>query len=234
MNSVLQELLILQERDSRIYAAKEELGKVPSEAAKIKSRLSDRLKALEEAKLAQLNAEKEVKQVDLDRQVRKDTILKLKTRQGETKKNEEYQMLSHEIVRYGAEIDELETKELELMEVVDAKKLARESANQALLNEKDFATELSQQLVERKKNAESALKELQDDRDSLAAKVDRESLSLYERILARRGVNTVVLITSDGQCKGCNMKLPPATLHRVLSDKELIQCSECSRILYNA
>jgi len=176
MNSVLQELLILQERDSRIYAAKEELGNVPSEAAKIKSRLSDRLKALEEAKLAQLNAEKEVKQVDLDRQVRKDTILKLKTRQGETKKNEEYQMLSHEIVRYGAEIDELETKEL----------------------------------------------------------VDREPLSLYERILARRGVNTVVLITSDGQCKGCNMKLPPATLHRVLSDKELIQCSECSRILYNA
>jgi len=181
-----------------------------------------------------MSAESAVKQVDLDRQVRKETITKLKMRQGETKRNEEYQMLDHEIIRYGKEIDELETKELELMEQVDQRKLERVAANQAVIDEKEFATQLSKQLVERKKNAELKITELRKERETLIVKIDDEARSLYERILKRREVDAVVLITPSGQCKGCNMKLPPATLHRVISDSELVQCTECSRILYNA
>ena len=234
MNPALQSLLVLQERDLKIFESKHDLEQIPLEAAKIKEGLTKKLQSLEQAKASYMQAEKEVKQVDLDRQVRKETITKLKMRQGETKKNEEYQMLAHEIIRYGEEIDALETKELELMEQVDLRIKEREVAKEALAQEKVFATEISQNLVARKKNSEKRIDEAVAERDELSSKVDPESLAIYQRILDRRGGKAVVLITAGGKCTGCNMKLPPSTLHQVLADTELVQCSECSRILYNA
>ena len=234
MSPVLQELLILQERDSKIQAAKKDLENIPLEAGKIKEKLNEKLKALNAAKDTYFDAQKAVKQVDLDRQTRKDTITKLKMRQGETKKNEEFQMLAHEIVRYSEQIDELETKELELMESVDLRKQERVEANDQLLAEKKFATEKGQELVELKKNSESVIKKMQSERDSLVQKVEVSARELYERLLASRGAGVVVLLKPEGQCTGCNMKLPPATIHRVTAGAELVQCSECSRILYNA
>ena len=234
MHPKLQSLLILQDRDSALAKASAELDSVPKEAEKIKSKLQEKLNKLQGAKDAYLQSEKAVKQVDLDRQVRKETITKLKMRQGETKRNEEYQMLSHEIVRYENEIDELETQELELMESVDQKKMQREAAKTAFEEEKVFATELTQQLVARKKSAEEKIVVLKEKRAEAASKVDGDSLSLYERVFKSRGGTALVLVTESGQCRGCNIKLPPATVHRVIADKELIQCSECSRILYNA
>jgi len=234
MNSELKQLLVLQERDSKLLQAKRDLEKIPLDAVKIKEGLNQKLEAVKIAKANFLNAEKDVKQVDLDRQVRKDTINKLKTRQAETKKNEEYQMLAHEIIRYGKEIDELETKELELMEQVDVRVAEREAAQVIFEKEKEYATELSQDLVARKHHSEVRIKELESDRNLLVEKVPNDARELYERLLSNKGGDVVVLITPSGQCTGCNMKLPSSTLHKVLADEELVQCSECSRILYNA
>jgi|GEM_PF-6834814 len=75
----LEKLLILQERDTKLFKAQEDLKSVPAEAAKIKESLQGKLRELEAAKKAQLVAEAAVKQVELDIEVRKDTILKLKT-----------------------------------------------------------------------------------------------------------------------------------------------------------
>lgn len=234
MQDELKNLLILQDRDTKIYKAKADLESIPEEAAKIKENLSQKVSSVAEAKKAVLNAQKDVQQLELDRQTRKDTILKLKTRQGETKRNEEYQMLAHEVIRYTAEIDELETSELELMERVDRKKEERELAEKRFLEEKSLAVELSQQLVKKKKTAEEKLKVLTVERSQLEKNVDADSKALYERILKARGIGAIVLLTSSAQCTGCNIKLPPATLHHVQAGTKIVQCSECSRILYNA
>lgn len=233
MNDQLKNLLILQERDTKLFKAREDLKSVPLEAAKIKENLTVKLKSVEAAKKAQLEAEKEVKKVELDIQTRKETITKLKMRQGETKRNEEYQMLSHELKRYSADIDELETKELELMELVDQKKIAREEALNLFAKEKELATEESQNLVARKKNAEIKIVEIEESRSEYAKKVESGALALYERIMKSRGVGAITAVSESGQCSGCNIKLPAATVHRVLASQDLVQCSECSRILYN-
>lgn len=230
----LTDLLILQERDTKIYNTEQVLKNIPQEAAKLKKSLTQKLQNLESAKQAHLISQKDVQKLDLDRQVRKETILKLKTRQGETKKNEEYQMLAHEIIRYGKAIDDLETQELELMEVVDMRESERLHAHELFTKEKALVTEYSQQLVAKKNNAETNLKTLRAERLQLASKIDPDSLSLYERIIKARGVGAIVLVTTSGDCTGCNIKLPPATLHRVQAGNALMQCSECSRILYNA
>jgi len=143
-------------------------------------------------------------------------------------------MLSHEIDRYGKEVDDLETKELELMEVVDEKKILRERANELFLQEKKLATEHSQALVEKQKVAKQKIQEVESGRAEAATKVEPESLALYERILKRRGVGAICLIMESNKCSGCNIKLPPAVMHRLMADEELVQCSECSRILYYA
>ncbi len=238
MLPVLTNLLVLQERDLKLDAITDELGAIPKEALKIKAGLTQKRDALGVAKQAQLTAEKAVKQVDLDRQTRKDTITKLKMRQGETKRNEEYLMLSHEITRYTEQIDELETQELELMEKADLAKAARATAAEALSQEKEFATERGQALVARKTNLEAKKKELLQNRDKLAAKVEPSVIALYDRLRSASNTSTqreaVTVLTPEGKCTGCNMKLPPAVLHQVQIGAELVQCGECSRILYIA
>jgi len=234
MNETLQALLILQERDIKLHTARTDLEQIPKDATKIKAALTAKVQALEVAKQAQLEAEKAVKAVELDINTRKETITKLKMRQGETKRNEEYQMLGHEIIRYGDDIDELETKELELMEVVDLKKAEREAAKEGLANEKQFATEQSQVLIARKKNAELKIQEVAGDREEKAKNVDPDALALYERIFKQRGAGAIARVSQTGKCEGCNIKLPPADVHRLMAGNDLVQCSECSRLLYLA
>ncbi len=234
MFEMLERLLILQERDTKIFKASQELEEIPEEADKIKSAFQERIYGVKNAKESLQKAQKDVSQLELDRQTRKETVLKLKTRQGETKKNEEYQMLSHEVIRYEKEIDILETKELELMELVDLRKKERSVAEEELTKEKAFATERSENLVAKKKHAELKVLEVKETRKNDASKVDSESLALYERIIKSKGIGAIVRVTESGQCTGCNMKIPPATIHRVQAEKELIQCNECSRILYIA
>lgn len=235
MHPELPNLLSLQDKDKKIDAWREELGSVPTEANRIKEALNAKAESVKAAKQAVLNAKKDVQQLELDRQTRKETILKLKTRQGETKRNEEYQMLSHEIDRYSKEVDELETQELELMERVDEKQTLRVEAEEKFLKEKELVTEESQNLLKKKSNAEQSIKDLGKEREELFKKVDVEARELYERLRKGSGmIGVIVTVSSSGQCMGCNLKIPPATLHLIHAGNELVQCSECSRILYEA
>ena len=74
------------------------------------------------------------KKLELDAGTRAESIARLKTQQYQTRKNDEFQAIGHEIERYENEIRKIEDEELELM--VETDKIKAELAAE----EKEAAT----------------------------------------------------------------------------------------------
>ena len=121
-------LVRVQHHDQKLKALEKELAGIPLEEEDIRDKLVADQKALDEAKTALQHVEVAIKNLELDVETRRDSILKLKTQQFETKKNEEFQAMGKEIERYGEEISDLEDKEIELMERADEQKTALDAA----------------------------------------------------------------------------------------------------------
>lgn len=84
---------------------------------------------------------------------------------------------------------------------------------------------------------ESTAKEeekLRANRDALAAKIDARTMSAYERI--RNSCHNhlaVVSVFNGDSCGGCFNTIPPQRLIDIASNKKMIICEYCGRILVN-
>lgn len=231
MYAEIPALLVLQDRDRRLRTLTEELAKIPKDEARAKDKLQADLASVAKAKEALQHAEMEVKKVELDVATRKTTISRLRQQQFETRKNEEYTALGNEVVRYEKEVDELETRILELMEKVDAERGRHAQAEAALAQTQSLIQEDLATLATRKGNLEKDLAEAKQLRADQSTKVREDLLPLYEKLLKNK--NGVALSpVNAGQCGGCHMKLVSSTLVKVQSAKDLVQCENCGRLLY--
>lgn len=61
--------------------------------------------------------------------------------------------------------------------------------------------------------------------------LDPALLAQYQAIKKNRA-NPVALVENE-QCQGCNMSLPSLTLSRLRDGKEIVECENCGRILYD-
>lgn len=227
----IEDLLVLQDRDRRSATLATQLEKLPTDEARAKSRLKTDTEAVEVARQAILANEMEIKKVQLDVGTRKTSITRLRTQQFETRKNDEYTALGHEIERYGKDVDTLETKELEFMEVGDTLRANLKAAEDELTKTQRLVDEDLKAIAERFERVQADFDETCADRKQLAEKTDPELLHLYERLLkTKNGVAVAPL--KNSQCGGCHVRLIPATLIKAQSAKEVAQCENCSRILY--
>ena len=231
MSPSIQALLVLQDRDRRLRGMAEDLERIPKDEARAKERLSGDEAAVKKAREALLANEVEIKKVELDVGTRRTTIQRLKTQQFETRKNDEYQALGHEIVRYEKDVDQFETKELELMERADALRATLAEVEQALTKTRQRVDEELASLAERRKRIQAESVELKAEREALAAKAPEAQMPLYERLLKTKNGLAVVPVVG-GKCSGCHMKLVASTLVKVNSGVEGTQCESCGRLLY--
>lgn len=231
MSPSIQALLVLQDRDRRLRGMAEDLERIPKDEARAKERLSGDEAAMKKAREALLANEVEIKKVELDVGTRRTTIQRLKTQQFETRKNDEYQALGHEIVRYEKDVDQFETKELELMERADALRATLAEAEQALAKTRQRVDEELAALAERRKRIQAEAVELKAEREALAAKAPEAQMPLYERLLKTKNGLAIVPVVG-GKCSGCHIKLVASTLVKVNSGVEGAQCESCGRLLY--
>lgn len=224
-------LLILQDRDRRLLALAKDLAKLPQDEARAKTKLAGDEAAVVRARDALTDCELRLKRLELDAGTRKTTIGRLKTQQFETRKNEEYQALGHEITRYEKEVDDLETQELELMEEMDSLRAGLKSAEAALAHTRTLVDEDLATIAQRHQRMEDERKEVQAERAKLAAEVPDSVMPLYERLMKSKN-GLALAPMREGKCEGCHMKLIPSTVVAVQSGKEIARCEDCGRILY--
>jgi|694.fasta_scaffold11265_5 predicted nucleic acid-binding Zn-ribbon protein len=231
MLDAIRALLILQDRDRRLLAIAKDLEKIPQEEARAKSKLAGDEAAVKKAHDELMEAGLKVKKAELDAQTRRTTITRLKMQQFETRKNDEFQAIKHEITRYEAELDAFETKELEAMEEVDQFRIKFNQAEAALAITKGLVNEDLARISERKARDEAERKELVEERTKLAVGISDEILPLYERLMrSKDGLALAPL--NEGKCGGCHMKLIASTVINVQSEQQITRCEDCGRILY--
>lgn len=224
-------LLILQDRDRRLLALDKELEKLPQEEARAKAKLEGDLTAVSKAQEAVREAGLKVKKIELDAETRRTTIKRLKQQQFETRKNDEFTALGHEVVRYEKELDELETRELEAMEEVDVLRARLEEAEASLSKTQTHVDEDLASIATRGANLKAEREEVAAERAKLAEAAPADHLPLYDRLM-RTKAGLAIAPLRDGKCGGCHMKLIASTVINVQMEKEIVRCEDCGRILY--
>jgi uncharacterized protein len=231
VHSELEQLLVLQDRQQKIRQIQTEIKTLPLERAYLESQLAATAAGVELLKQKGRQVEVERKRLELDVGTRTESISRLKTQQYQTRKNDEFQAISHEIERYENEIRKLEDQELELM--IEADKL-RGEFEAADKNARATKESISRQLadLEAKSTAlEAQQQELETERKTLAAQIDDDLLDQFERLFNSKGDAAVVAV-EHGVCTGCHMKVTTATASQVKAGKEIVSCENCGRILY--
>ena len=232
MHSELEQLLILQDREQKIRQIRTEIETVPLRRKSLEAQLAESKASVETLKQRVRQAEVDRKKLELDVGTRAESVSRLKTQQYQTRKNDEFQAIGHEIERYENEIRRIEDDELELMVLADKIKadLAVEETKAAAT--RDSIARQTADLDEKSKALESQLQGLTTERSNLATKIDEDLLARFERLFKSKG-DAVVVAIEHGVCTGCHMKVTTATAAGVKAGKEIVNCENCGRILYD-
>ncbi|MDP9291515.1 MAG: C4-type zinc ribbon domain-containing protein [Verrucomicrobiota bacterium] len=231
MLTQIEQLLTLQHRDQKIRALNRERTMVPVERKALEEKLAAAGSAFDTLKHKTQELEVEKKKLEIDAQTRRDSIAKFKNQQFQTRKNEEFQALSNEIKRFENEIVSLEDRELEIMEQAERMKSETSvSEKETAQLRAQIAAQLSA-LDDKIRSIDSQLAELTAERTTRAAAIDEDLLEHYERLFASKNGNAVVALEHE-VCMGCHMKITTQTAVRVKSEKEIVGCDQCGRILY--
>jgi len=231
MQDLIEKLLILQDRDAKISRLEQLLSRIAPERQSLIENASRSAANQEAAKTQWNKLESERKRLELEVEDRKQRIEKYSLQQYQTKKNDEYRALAHEIETCKTEITRLEDQELELMEKAEAAQREAQAASKESLELKKLAEQQIAELDQRESLVEKELAELDIGREPLAEAVEPRTRKLYERLLQSKGEKVVVGV-EHGNCGGCHMKLQMQLVVSCKGQKELVTCLNCGRILY--
>ena len=231
MLEAIEKLLMLQDRDRQIRRVEQELAHIGPERETLRARAAATQTQLDAAKLRVKQIESERKRLELDVEEKKTHIERYANQQLQTRKNEEYRALTHEIDLCKETIVKIEDAEIVLMEQGEVAQKEVAHATQADNEAKKLAENQIAQLDQREANLKKELAELQSGRAELAAAVEEVARARYERLYKSKG-DSVVVGVQHGVCGGCHMKLPAQILVTCRSQQEIVGCINCGRILY--
>ena len=208
-----------------------EIETIPLRRNSLEAQLAASASAVDVLKHKTRQLEVDRKKLELDVGTRTESIARFKTQQYQTRKNDEFQALGHEIERYENEIGKIEDEELELMMQADKFKIDLAEEEKKAAGVKESIARQTADLDEKSKALESRLEDLTRERAELAGKIDEDLLGLFERLFTSKGDAAIVAI-EHGVCTGCHMKVTSATAASARAGKEIVSCENCGRILY--
>ncbi len=230
-NPMVEGLLVLQERDSRVAHLTTELSHLPQQIAQVESDLAARTAAFDELKARTRQIEADRKKIDLDVQTKQGAIARYKTQQQQTRKNEEFAALNHEIEHAEKEISVLEDSELELMEAYDKGLAQVDVAQKELAVFQDKAKHKKADLEKRGGIVTADLTAAKEKQAEAEKAVAEDVLARYRRILKSKK-DVAIVPLRHGSCGGCHMKVTSQTVLVAKGGEQLASCENCGRLVY--
>jgi len=232
MFETVEKLLALQDCDRRLHQLRTELSQIGPRRQLLLGKASASQSGLQAAKENALRIESERKRLELEVESKESQISKYLTQQTQTKKNDEYQALTHQIATTRSEIAAIEDQELELMEKGEAATKAVQAANALAKELKAMADGEVVKLDQMERDLKDQLADAESRRGQLAAAVeDSAALAKYERLVKTKGPSALVGI-EHSVCGGCHMKLPAQIMLDCRAMDGMVACPNCARLLY--
>ncbi|MBQ8061557.1 MAG: hypothetical protein IJ205_06440 [Bacteroidales bacterium] len=230
----LKTLYALQEADSAIDKIVQLRGELPSEVEALENELAD-LKA----RMAQDNAvidaynqtisDNKQNIVDCDLQIEK-----YQKQLEEISNSREFDSINKEIENQGL------LRQIAMKTINDTKTAIAEK-KEDIENLKDYIAVRNEDLKAKKEELETIVESTSKDekrllavREECASKIDPRTMSAYDRI--RGSVHNhlaVVSVYNGDSCGGCFNTITPQRLVEIASNKKLIICEHCGRIIVN-
>jgi len=228
--SLAAQLYKLQQLDLELQKRQQELNEVENQLSDNKalvateSKTASQKEQLEDAKKKQKSSEWELE--DLQEKARQ---IDSKLYSGKTKDPKELVNLEKEATHLKSQIKAKEDILLALMSQVEEIETGLKTAAREIERLKQEWERRQETLGPRKSEIETELARLKDDRTGLVQQMNSEAFNIYERI--RLTMGQAVVKVERGRCLGCHITVPTSQWQKARAG-DLIQCNNCSRILY--
>lgn len=224
----LYELQLIDSKIDRLRTVRGELPLEVSDLEDIVAGLETRLNNVTEEVQELENQINEKKQAIKDFQA---NIKKYETQQNKVRNNREYDAITKEIEFQNLEIQLAEKRMKEAKAAVTLKSELLEKSKQEFEERtKDLKAkkgELDEIIAETEKEEKDLLVES----DAAAGKIEDRLLNAYKRIRSNT-LNGLAVVTVDRDaCGGCYNKIPPQRQLDIRTNKKIIVCEHCGRIL---
>lgn len=231
MREVIEQLLVLQDRDHRVLRTRAELADIGPHRRLLKEKLAASQAGLEAARHEARHFESERKRLELEVEAKEQLIAKYATQQLGTRNNDEYKAFTRQIEGCRRDIRDLEDEELAVMERLEAAdKTVTSSSQTARQLKADLEAQVAL-LDQREVNLRQQLAEAEAQRKEFSGTIEESVVSRYERLLDSKGERVVVSV-ERGVCGGCHMKLARQVILDARAHRQLTLCPNCGRILY--
>jgi uncharacterized protein len=231
MLDVIEKLLTLQDRDQRLRNFQSEFSHLPEERKTREKQIADSAARLDQGKLRAKEIEVQKRNLEVEAQSKRDLIARYRQQQLQTRRNEEYAALAHEIEAAEKIIASVEDRELDLMEELEKLTPQLAATEKLHADERRKLQNILDSLESKKNNLEARISELTSDRQRHAEGIDDEVLTLYEHLFKTKH-GTALATLEHEVCMGCHMKVTAQTIVQVRAARQIVHCPQCGRILY--
>ncbi len=227
----LKLLMELQGIDTIIIEKSDIIETIPGKVASVEQPLKDALGAYDRAKQRLDGLVKKKKDREQHLEDVNEKLKKLKARISDIKTNKEYQAHLKEIESAEKDQRTVEDEVLAVMEALDTTQREAKALEVTVKAEEEKINAFRRKLQEDVAVIEGEIDDLRLRREGYVKALDNEAYRMYRKLFeAKRGL--AVVETRGRYVRGCNMNIPPQLFVEIKKNEKIIQCPQCSRILY--
>jgi predicted nucleic acid-binding Zn-ribbon protein len=231
LHSDLQHLIQLQEIELTADRIRRRIEAIPGAQAALDARVAEQtahVAAVKERLTANQTARREIEKDLAAVQTR---LSKYKDQLMEVKTNKEYQAMQTEISVAEQNVRSQEDRLLDRMEETETLTAELKSAEGALKTAQAEVAKERQALESERGSLDGDLARTSVERSAVAASLPANALSTFEQLTKHRK-GLALSEAREGHCTQCHVRLRPQVFNEVRRNDSLIQCENCSRILY--
>jgi len=227
----LQRLIALQELETRAGHAAQVVAAAPARIAALDAKLADALAGVERSKANIADNQGARRAVDKDLLAAQQRLEKYKEQSMAVKTNAEFHAMQHQMASVKAEIDQFESRTLEVMMAADELAAGLKQA-EAQLKSDEAAVAAERAAIERERNEQATVATASaEERAALVAQLPPAVVSTFEKVARQRG-GVALARAEKERCVVCQVRLRPMVFNAVMRNDSIVQCDSCQRILY--
>lgn len=230
MNGDLELLLKLQNIDydlGELERSKEYIPDMMENLKREKTDLSEKVTSLKEGLTA---ARLEQKDIEISLKEKQERFKTLQGQMMSIKTNKEYDALVSEIDKIKNDMSEMESRGIELLEIIENNEKELEGLDEQLKNIEETNNTQLASLQQQIDSVGSKIEGRDKERQGLVKQINKRAMSAYERIRKGKGGAAVVAVKKRA-CGACYKALPPQKIQEIRKGEQLIMCDSCGRML---
>jgi len=238
MGPKLQALLDYQDLELQIVDIRRQLEQKERAVAAQQAKLDTFRQSLDAEKESIRRVQAEFDEQDLDIKARSAHIGKLREALNSVKTNKEYATILAQLNTEKADAARVESKALELMTTIDARRKALSDRGASEQSERERLTVLTNELEQARKMFAARLASVTNLREVASRNVDAAILNHFTRLSERYDGEVMAELVRPNPrrdeyvCGGCNIALRAEVANALQTKDEPVHCKSCGRILF--